>query len=123
MTITSKTVYTTTDGKTFDSLCKAQKHEDETVNQVERDFIRYTTTTYAGQKLLVEHSLTEYGIWEVRGEDPNCDFGGHHHEPKIGKVEGTLENAIRWAVAQSGFWQWGAGGSIKRKDNEKIIKV
>ena len=123
MTITSTTVYTTTDGKKFDTLCAAQQHEDEVATRAEKNFIRYTTQCYSGKQLLIKHQLSEHGIWEVRGEDPNCDFGGHHHEPKLGKVEGKLEDVIRWAVAQSGFWQWGAGGSIKRADNEKIIKV
>jgi hypothetical protein len=65
--------------------------------------------TYQYQELLKEHNLSEYGIWEVRGEDPNCDLGGHHSQPFLGHFEGTLEDVLNIAVDLPNFWQWGAG--------------
>jgi len=72
--------------------------------------------TYSGKRLLEKHSLHERGVWEVRGEDPNCDLGGPHHEPYIGTYTGVLADVITIAVDSGSFWQWGAGGSIKRID-------
>lgn len=120
--VSKRETFIAEDGKEFDSELAALEYEVKLKNRTEESYKKYFTT-YAGKRLLEQHSLTEYGIWEVRGEDPNPDLGGPHHEPKLGKVEGKLEDVIRWAVAQPNFWQWGAGGSIKRTDNEKIIKL
>lgn len=65
----------------------------------------------AGNKTL---DMKDYGVWAVYGEDPNCDFGGYHHNPFIGTVEGTLEDAIEHAVTMPGFWGWGSGGHLKK---------
>ena len=35
-----------------------------------------------------------YGIWEARGEDPNCDLGGYHHTPLLGYFKGTLGDVM-----------------------------
>lgn len=78
--------------------------------------------TYFGKKMLEKHSLDEYGQWEIFGEDPNCDFGGHHHTPYLQTVEGTLDAVINYAVELPAFWQWGAGGEII-KTEVKTIKV
>lgn len=72
--------------------------------------------------LLKENKLSDYGIWKVTGEDPNADFGGHHHNPLIGYAEGTLEDVIAWAVEQPKWYAWGSGGHIERW-NPKVIKV
>lgn len=72
--------------------------------------------TYSGRQLLEKHSLNEYGIWKVLGEDPNCDLGGSHHEPDLGLYEGTLEKVIRKAVDLPGFWTWGGGGCIVKTE-------
>ncbi len=77
--------------------------------------------TYSGKKLLEKHSLDEYGAWSVHGEDPNCDFGGYHHMPYIGTFEGTLREVITFAVEMGGFWNWGAGGDIRKA--AEVIKV
>lgn len=61
------------------------------------------------------HRLDEYGIWEVTGEDPNPDIGGHHYEPFIALMEGKLDDVIHWAVNQSVFWVWGAGGKFTKR--------
>ena len=68
--------------------------------------------TYSYQELLKKHSLDDTGIWRIRGEDPNCDFGGHHYQPDLGTYEGRLEDVIRYAVGIPNFWTWGAGGDI-----------
>lgn len=56
--------------------------------------------------------LDEYGVYHIRGEDPNCDFGGHHHEPDLGFLEGPLWAVINDAVEIHGFFSWGAGGKV-----------
>ena len=76
--------------------------------------------TYSGKRLLEKHSLHETGIWEVRGEDLNCDWGGHHHEPYIGTYTGVLADVIILAVESASFWNWGAGGSITRIDVQPV---
>jgi hypothetical protein len=70
--------------------------------------------TWSYKHLLEKHSLQEVGIWRVRGEDPNCDFGGHHYQPDLGTFEGKLEDIIAYAVDLPSFWQWGAGGDITK---------
>ena len=71
--------------------------------------------------LLKKYRLEEAGIWQIFGEDPNCDFGGCHSHPSLGFVEGTLEDVIEYAVDLPGFWQWGAGGDIEKLD--KVTKI
>jgi hypothetical protein len=77
--------------------------------------------TYSGGELLKKHSLDEEGIWQIYGEDPNCDMGGAHHEPLLVTVEGKLDDVIQHAVELPRFWSWGSGGRIRKLDN--IIKV
>lgn len=69
--------------------------------------------TYAGRELVNKHTLNTVGVWRVRGEDPNCDWGGSHHQPDMGIYEGCLESVLDQVTAMSGFWQWGAGGSLE----------
>lgn len=84
------------------------------------------TAYYRG--LMLEHTLDEYGVWEVRGEDQNCDLGGSHHMPFLGRFEGTLSDIIDYAVDLPNFWTWGGGGeirkssAIKKIDNKTNIK-
>lgn len=68
--------------------------------------------TWSYTELMKNHSLGEIGIWEIRGEDPNCDFGGSHHMPYLMTVEGKLADVIRNVVDLPSFWTWGGGGSI-----------
>jgi len=79
--------------------------------------------TYSAKMLLEKHSLEETNTWEVRGEDPNCDFGGPHHQPLLGIFEGVLYDVIEHAVELPGFWQWGAGGDIKARRVTKVVKI
>jgi len=77
--------------------------------------------TYAGKRLLEEHSLSQTGMWQILGEDPNCDLGGHHHQPDLGLVEGKLADVIEYAVGLSSFWTWGGGGNIVLRSAPKKI--
>lgn len=81
---------------------------------------RYTDS-YEYIALLKKHSLNEEGMWQIFGEDPNCDFGGTHIKPNLGFVEGKLEDVIEYAVDLPNFWSWGSGGSIKKIDNVKQV--
>jgi hypothetical protein len=74
----------------------------------------YTEICWSGRELLKKHSLDEIGVWKILGEDPNCDFGGHHHQPELAIVEGKLGDIIAYAVELTSFWQWGAGGVIRK---------
>lgn len=70
-------------------------------------------TSWAGSRLFKEYSPDEYGIWEIYGEDPNCDMGGSHIEPLLETVEGRLEDVVQYGVTLPRFWQWGSGGRFK----------
>jgi hypothetical protein len=83
-------------------------------------FERWTTVSYSGVELLKKHSLDEVGIWQVFGEDPNCDLGGSHWQPDLGIHEGRLEDVIREAVEMGSFWTWGGGGTIKQIKINKV---
>lgn len=76
-------------------------------------FERYLAT-YAGGELLKKHSLNENGTWRVHSEDPNCDFGGHHHEPYLGTFKGKLKDVLCTVTEMPSFWTWGAGGSVTK---------
>jgi hypothetical protein len=86
------------------------------------NYERYTHT-YGFKDLTNKHSLSDEGVWEIFGEDPNCDWGGHHSNPHLDTVSGKLEDVIRYAVDLRDFWQWGAGGEIKKKTEKKIVNV
>jgi len=90
---------------------------------MEDKYKAFTETSYSGRELLKKHSLSEYGIWRVYGEDPNCDMGGPHHQPDLGLYQGTLEDVIRLAVELPRFWNWGGGGDIKLPEIISAIKV
>jgi hypothetical protein len=62
----------------------------------------------------------EYGVWEVRGEDPNPDMNGHHYNHHLFTAEGALKYVVKKAVNTSGFWAWGRGGEIKKIEIEKV---
>ncbi len=87
--------------------------------------LREYKKTYAGARLLEKYSLDTQGIWRIRGEDPNCDLGGHHHQPDLGLFDGTLREAIEHGTGLPGFWQWGAGGNfslveITKKEDDLV---
>jgi len=114
--------FETDDGKVFDTEALALAYEQEQERKAYGKFEKYLKT-YSGKKLLEQYTLSTEGLWEVFGEDPNCDFGGYHYKPRMGLVEGKLEDVIRWAVAQGGFWQWGGGGDFELRTLKKIVKT
>lgn len=76
----------------------------------------------------IKDKLCVYGIWHVTGEDPNCDFGGSHHQPTLGYFEGVLSDVVEYAVNLPCFWQWGAGGNFElvevvKVDNKTAIRM
>ena len=82
---------------------------------------QYTTISYAGRRLLENHSLSETGHWQIYGEDPNADFGGTHHEPELGIVSGKLDDVIKYAVDLPKFWTWGGGGRIVKVEIKSVV--
>ena len=75
---------------------------------------RFVDTSYSGRDLLKKYSLEDEGTWQVCGEDPNCDMGGHHSNPYLGTFSGKLKDVIKIAVGLPGFFTWGGGGNLKR---------
>ena len=75
---------------------------------------------FAGQRnyndIVGRLSLGTTGVWEIYGEDPNCDMGGSHHTPLLEVVSGRLEDVIEYGVNLPKFWQWGEGGHFKKRD-------
>lgn len=74
-----------------------------------QNYLRYLET-YSGKQLLEKHSLNTVGIWEICGEDSNCNLGGSHFQPRLCIVQGKLQDIIMFGTNMTGFWQWGAGG-------------
>tara|TARA_R110000851_G_scaffold142629_2_gene281329 strand:- start:160 stop:519 length:360 start_codon:yes stop_codon:yes gene_type:complete len=79
--------------------------------------------TYSGKKLIEKHLLTETGVWKVVGEDPNCDWGGPHHQPFLAYIEGSLEKVILVAIELDNFWTWGGGGTITKENPREVIQA
>ena len=57
--------------------------------------------------------LNKVGIFRVRGEDLNTDFGGSRQKPELGIFRGKFEDVAAYAVELNDFWAWGSGGSIE----------
>ena len=96
---------------------QAEKEKLEAIDRLpetQRKVKRYLEVTYSGKKLLQKHSLDEKGFWQVRGEDPNCDLGGYHHQPDLGIIEGTLKEALEYGVMHPNFYTWGGGGDFEK---------
>lgn len=64
--------------------------------------------------------LDKVGIFRVKGEDPNPDFVGSHHQLDLGVFRGKFEDVAAYAVELRDFWVWGFGGSI---DEIKIKEI
>lgn len=73
------------------------------------------------KRLFEEHSPEETGTWRILGEDPNCDFGGAHHEPHLETVTGTYKNVVEYAMTLRGWETWGHGGRIIKEGAVKNI--
>jgi len=81
-----------------------------------------------------KYSPDETGTWRILGEDPNCDWGGPHHEPHLETVTGTYKNVLEYAKTLRGWTTWGHGGRIVKegpvknidklaKPNAKVLKL
>ena len=128
MAITKVTTYTCSDGTKFNDEWKANEHEQKLNDArfakmhggVSEKAAKWLRTSYSGQKLREKHSLDEEGTWRIRGEDPNCDFGGSHYQPELGTVQGKLSDVVEHAVNLSGFYTWGGGGDISKVFIKKV---
>lgn len=128
MAIVKNTTYTCSDGKVFTSEWEANDHEhrlnDAAFARMHGGLsdaaAKWLRTTYSGQKLREKHTLNEEGTWRIRGEDPNCDLGGHHYQPDLGTVVGKLHDVVEYAVKLSGFYTWGGGGDIVKVSIKKV---
>jgi hypothetical protein len=109
----------TSDGKSFNSEGDANRHQATIDTKAETRFNNWATST-SGKKMLEKYSWTTYGIWNIRGEDPNCDLGGAHYQPDLGTVKGTLGDAVRYAVGLSDFYTWGRGGDITKVEIKEL---
>ena len=118
--ITKNITYTCSDGKVFEDEIIAQKYEKELSQKSEARYESWVRNSYSGKKLLANHKLDEFGTWRIRGEDPNCDLGGVHHQPELGIVEGTLEDIIKYAVKLPNFYTWAGGGDISKVKIKKV---
>lgn len=68
---------------------------------------------YSGIDLLTRYEMSQVGVWQIFGEDPNCDMGGSHIQPLLGTVSGELRAVIEYGVTLPAFFQWGSGGTFK----------
>lgn len=89
----------------------------KTKEQIQKLRKDYLEVSYAGRHL--GYPLDTVGVWQIFGEDPNCDFGGVHHQPNLGVYEGVLSDIVDIAVALPNFWTWGGGGDIRKLDIKK----
>lgn len=117
------TKYYAEDGTEFTSWAAADALEKSLASKLEERYRSFINHSYYGRDLMSKHTLDEQGIWQVLGEDPNCDFGGYHHMPELGFFEGTLEQVIRKAVSMDNFYTWGGGGKIVKQVPPKVIKL
>ncbi len=120
MTITKTIKFTCSDGKEFVDEKLAKQHEEQITRKAEARCEEWTRTSYGAKKLLEKHRLDEVGTWRIHGEDPNCDFGGHHFQPDLGVVEGKLSDVIKHAVKLPAFYTWGGGGDITKVEIKKL---
>lgn len=80
-------------------------------------------TRYGVKTAIEKYGLDTVGMWDIHGEDPNCDMGGYHSEPYLGEFYGTLRDCIAYANDLPGFWGWGSGGSFKLNKTSTKAKL
>lgn len=114
-----KQLYKTSDGKEFETLSAAEQHEKDLIKSNGVGIDNYLSSR-SGKRLLENHSLQEYGVWKILGEDPNCDFVGYHHQPYLETVEGRLEDVVKYAVNLKRFYTWGGGGDIVKIEVKEV---
>jgi hypothetical protein len=96
------------------NLEKEKLEAIERIPLVERKIQKYLDGAYSAKELMAKNNLDDFGLWKIKGEDPNCDMGGYHHEPDLGIFEGTLKEALSYAVEHPDFYSWGGGGRITK---------
>lgn len=116
-----KTAFQSNDGKTYDTEIDALRADE--AFRAKSDHVFHFSRTWSGKRVLEKHSLSETGVWRVEGEDPNCDMGGHHHNPFLGYFEGTLEQVINKAYTLPHWFSWGGGGNIIKAGPEEVVKL
>lgn len=115
-----KNAFISDDGKVFLNENDCKQYEESL--KVYNNFKKYEKT-YNYKLLISLYNINDYGIWEIRGEDPNPDFSGVHNHPLLGYVEGALKDVIIHAVTLQGFWTWGSGGKITKIEVKKLNEV
>lgn len=78
--------------------------------------------TYNYKELVRQYDYGDAGVWQIYGEDPNCDLGGSHVRPLLATVEGEFSEVLAYAVALPNFFLWGFGGSINKVEWEQVPK-
>lgn len=94
----------------------------QTLTTLTKRYEYFLNISYSGKTLLKTYKLTDVGLWEVRGEDPNCDFGGHHHNPYIGLYRGRLDHVILTVIDHPVFFTWGGGGQIRKVEEIDVAE-
>lgn len=111
------------DGTEFDTRAEAARHDFDAVVKAADRYRDYVMHSYSGTRVVKEHGLEKYGVWEVLGEDSNADLGGSHYQPSLGLFEGTLDQVIRKATSMNSFYTWGGGGSIFLREKPEVLKL
>jgi hypothetical protein len=78
---------------------KLPNHEE-----MEKEVKKYFNSAYK-----TKYPLERYGIWDVHGDDENCDLGGSHIRPFLGRFEGRFIDVLRYAVTMPRWRCWGQG--------------
>lgn len=108
-----KVQYVCSDGEKFDTQASAERHEKELVfshENLRQQFLK----SYDGAKLIKNHALNDFGIWQIYGESSNVDYSGSHHMPLLVTVQGSLHAAIDYAIDLDRFFTYGSGGKITK---------
>jgi hypothetical protein len=79
-----------------------------------------SNNNHVRKRLLEVYSPDETGTWRILGEDPNCDWGGSHHEPELETVTGTYRNVVEYALTLKNFYTWGGGGRIVKQPSRHL---
>lgn len=79
--------------------------------------------SHVRERLMKLFPSSEKGMWRIKGEDPNPDMGGSHHQPDLGTVSGTYSKVVEYALEQPSFIQWGYGGDIEKVSSVVNVDV
>lgn len=114
-TITNKIKiqYVCSDGEKFDTHYDAEKYEESLVDKHE-ELKQKFLNSYDGKKLIKNHALNDFGIWQIYGESSNADYSGSLHMPLLVTVQGSLHAAIDYAIGLDRFFTYGSGGKITK---------